>query len=276
MTTLQTIAAWLLPVLLTGGPPVAGTVQPDRALRVCADPNNLPFSNQRQEGFENAIAALIAADLNATVQYTWKPQRRGFVRRTLQAGECDLVMGLPSEYDMVLPTRPYYRSTYVFVYRKNGNVHLRSFDDPQLRRLKIGLHQTAEDGANQPPAHALARRGIVDNIVGFRMFDLDAVENPPGKIIDAVAGGTIDVAIVWGPFAGYYAQRQNVPLEIVPVSPAIDPPSLPFTFDISMGVRKGDETFKKQIEDILDRRRAEIRTILERYGVPLVSAGKEI
>jgi mxaJ protein len=276
MTTLLIIAGLLLPVAPTGARPEGMMSQPARELRVCADPNNLPFSNERREGFENEIAALIARDLTATVQYTWKPQRRGFIRRTLQAGDCDLVMGVPSEYELVLATAPYYRSTYVFVYRKNSGVHVRSFNDPQLHQLRIGLHLTAEDGANQPPAHALARRGIVGNIVGFPMFDADEVENPPGKIIDAVADGTIDVAIVWGPFGGYYAQRQKVPLEVVPVSPAIDQPSLPFTFDISMGVRKGDDAFKKQIEEILDRRRAEIRAILERFGVPLVDDGKEI
>lgn len=255
---------------------VGATLPQSAPLRVCADPNNLPFSNERLDGFENEIAKLIAKDLNTTVQYTWKPQRRGFIRRTLKARECDLVMGVPNEYELVLTTKPYYRSSYVFVYAKNRGLNLRSFDDPVLRRMKIGLHEAGEDGANQPPAHALANRGIVANIVGFRMFDLDSVENPPGKIIDAVASGEIDVAIVWGPFAGYYARQQQTPLEVVPVSPQIDPPSLPFTFDISIGVRKGDEAFKKQIEDILDRRRTDIRRILERYGVPLVGDGKEI
>jgi mxaJ protein len=255
----------------------AGGESPQNApLRVCADPNNLPFSNERLEGFENAIASVVAKDLNTTVQYAWKPQRRGFVRRTLKARDCDLIVGIPSGYDLVLPTKPYYRSSYVFVYAKNRGLDLHSFDDPVLRRLKIGLHESSDDGANQPPAHALARRGIVGNIVGFPMFDLDSVQNPPGRIIDAVASGAIDVAILWGPFGGYYAKQQKTPLEVVPVSPALDPPSLSFTFDISMGVRKGDDAFKKQIEDILDRRRAEIRSILEQYGVPLVGDGKEI
>jgi mxaJ protein len=276
VNALLIIASSLLPIVFTGGAPGAAPTQPVRELRVCADPNNLPFSNERREGFENKIAALVAEDLHAKVRYTWKPQRRGFVRRTLKAHDCDLVMGVPSEYELVLPTKPYYRSTYVFVYRKGSDLQVASFDDPVLRRLKIGLHESAEDGANQPPAHALARRGIVANITGFRMFDADSIENPPGRIIDAVADGTIDVAIVWGPFAGYYAQRQKTPLEIVPVTPSIDPPSLSFTFDISMGVRKGDDAFKKRIEDILDRRRADIKSILEQYGVPLADDGKEI
>jgi len=243
-----------------------------RQLRVCADSNNLPFSNERLEGFENRIAALIAKDMGATVTYTWMPQRRGFVRRTLKAGECDLVMDVPNGYEMVLATKPYYRSTYVFVYRQDRNIDLHSFDDPALRDLRIGLHMAAEDGANQPPAHALARRGLVTNVVGFTMFDVDAIESPTGRIVDAVAAGDIDVAIVWGPFGGYFAQRQKVPLQVVAVSPSIEPTGLPFVFDMAMGVRRGQEAFKSELERILDRRRADIQKILEDYGIPLVAA----
>ena len=243
-----------------------------RQLRVCADSNNLPFSNERLEGFENRIAALIAKDMGATVTYTWMPQRRGFVRRTLKAGECDLVMDVPNGYEMVLATKPYYRSTYVFVYRRDRNIDLHSFDDPALRDLRIGLHMAAADGANQPPAHALARRGLVTNVVGFTMFDVDAIESPTGRIVDAVAVGDIDVAIVWGPFGGYFAQRQKVPLQVVAVSPSIEPTGLPFVFDMAMGVRRGQEAFKSELERILDRRRADIQKILEDYGIPLVAA----
>ena len=191
-------------VLLSGMPdPSSGVVAAGpRELRVCGDPDNLPFSNRRQQGFENKIAQLIAKELHATVRYTWMPQRRGFIRRTLTAGTCDVVMGVPGNYDMVLATRPYYRSSYVFVYPKSRHLQLRSFDDPVLRELRIGLHEVGEDGANQPPAHALARRGIVRNIVGYTMWDVDSVANPPGKVIDAVAEGEVDAAIVWGPFGG--------------------------------------------------------------------------
>jgi len=241
-----------------------------RELRVCADPNNLPFSNRRLEGFENRIADIIAADMNATLTYAWMPQRRGFVRRTLKAGLCDLIIDLPAGYEMVLSTKPYYRSSYVFVYRRDRHLDVRSFDDPRLGGLKIGLHMAGEDGANQPPAHALARRHIVGNIVAFRMWDVDSVESPAGRIIDAVAGGDIDIAIVWGPFAGYFASRRATELQIVPVEPSVDTPSLPFAYDISMAVRPGQAAFKEEIEHILDRRRAAITEILEEYGVPLV------
>jgi mxaJ protein len=176
---------------------------------------------------------------------------------------------------MVLATRPYYRSSYVFVYAKSRHLELRSFDDPILRSLRIGLHEVGEDGANPPPAHALARRGIVGNIVGFKMWDADSVESPTGRIVEAVAAGEIDVAIVWGPVAGYFARRQAIDLEVVPVSPSIDPPSLPFVFDISMGVRRGDDGLEQEVEGILLKRRADIEGILRAYGVPLVDTPLE-
>lgn len=264
------LCALVVAVTLPVTTAAVGPRLPDRVLRVCADPDNLPFSNARLEGFENRIAALVAKDLNAALQYRWMPQRRGFIRLTLKAGECDLVMGVPSEYDMVLATKPYYRSTYVFVSAKSRHLQLRSFDDPVLRGLRIGIHASVEDGSNQPPAHALARRGITGNIVGFKMFDEESVANPQGRIIDAVANGDIDVAIVWGPFGGYFARREKVAMEVTPVSPLVDPPSLPFAYDISMGVRKGEDGFKSELEGILDRRRADIRKILDEFGVPIV------
>jgi quinoprotein dehydrogenase-associated probable ABC transporter substrate-binding protein len=242
---------------------------------VCADPNNLPFSNQRLEGFENKIAQLIADDLHATVNYTWHPQGRGFIRNTLKEKNCDLVIGVPTAYDMVLATRPYYRSTYVFVYAKSRHLQLRSFDDPLLAQLKIGLDEIGQDGANTPPALTLARRGIVGNIVGFKMWDVASVENPQGRIIEAVASGDIDVAIVWGPLGGYFAKRQPAALEVVPVSFATtDLPVFPFVYDISIGVRQGEEALKHELESVLDRRRIEIQGILEDYGVPLVAASR--
>lgn len=245
-----------------------------RDLRVCADPDNLPFSNRREQGFENKIAQLVAKDLDATVRYTWMPQRRGFFRRTLKARTCDVVIGVPANHDMVLATRPYYRSTYVFVYPKSRNLQLRSFDDPVLRTLRIGLHEVGEDGANQPPAHALARRGIVGNIVGYTMWDVDSVRNPQGRVIEAVAAGEVDAAIVWGPFGGYFAQRQRVALDVVPVDVPAEA-ALPFAYDISMGVRPGEAALSSELERVLDRRRAEIQHILQAFGVPLVGGNTE-
>lgn len=244
--------------------------EPARELRVCADPNNLPFTNRKLQGFENELADLVARDLGATVRYTWWPQRRGFIRNTLRAGECDVVMGIPSSFELALATRPYYRSTYVFVSRKDRGIEVRSFDDPVLKDLRIGVQIIGDDGYNAPPAHALASRGITGNVVGYTVYGDYSQPNPPARIVEAVANGEIDLAVVWGPLAGYFASRQRVPLEIVPVSPQIDMPFLPFVFDISMGVRREDVKLQAELDRILERRRPEIDALLDRYGVPRV------
>lgn len=248
------------------GPPA----RPARILRVCADPNNLPFTNEKRQGFENELADLVARDLHATVRYTWWPQRRGFIRNTLKAGACDVVLGIPSSFELAAATRPYYRSTYVFVSRQDRGLDVRSFDDPALRKLRIGVQMIGDDGNNAPPAHALANRGIIENVVGYTVYGDYSQPNPPARIVEAVARGEIDLAVVWGPLAGYFASRQKVPLTIVPVSPQIDMPFLPFVFDISMGVRRADARLREELDGILERRRPEIDALLDRYGVPRV------
>jgi mxaJ protein len=243
-----------------------------KSLRVCADPNNLPFSNEHLEGFENKIAAILAREMNVDVEYTWWAQRRGFIRNTLKAGDCDLVVGVPNSFELALTTAPYYRSTYVFVSRKDRRLDLRSFDDPRLRQLKIGVQLIGDDFANTPPAHALSNRGIIGNVRGYTVYGDYAEANPPARIIDAVVKGEVDVAVVWGPLAGYFAGRQKVALTVVPVSPEIDLPFLPFVYDISMGVRRGDDAFRDELEEIIARRRADIEAILDEYGVPRVGS----
>lgn len=240
------------------------------ALRVCADPNNLPFSNRTGQGFENKIARVLAAELGRPVEYTWWAQRRGFIRSTLNAGACDLIVGISAGVDMLATTKPYYRSTYVFVSRRDHHVNVRSFDDDQLRRLRVGVQLIGDDGANTPPAHALARRGITRNIVGYMVYGDYRQPNPAADIMQAVEHGAVDVAVVWGPLAGYFAKRSPVPLEITPLTPRIDRPDLPFVFDIAMGVRRRDTTFRREIEGIIDRRRPTIDSILAVYGVPRV------
>jgi len=248
--------------------------RPPGVLRVCADPNNLPFSNQRGEGFENKIAELLAHDLGERVEYTWWAQRRGFFRNTLKAGLCDVVIGLPSGFEMALTTKPYYRSTYVFLYRKDRGLSVNSLDDPLLKNLKIGVQIVGDDQSNAPPAHALTRRNIVTNVKGYTLYGDYSRQNPPARIVDAVENRDVDLAIVWGPLAGYFAKESRVPLEVVPVSPQIDQPFLPFVFDISMGVRREDQDLKDQLEQILENRRAEIDQILEDYSVPRVGEEK--
>jgi mxaJ protein len=238
-------------------------------LRVCADPNNLPFSNRKGQGFENRLAEMIARDMGAELTYTWWAQRRGFFRNTLAARACDVVLGVPRDFERVLATRPYYRSTYVFVTRADRPA-VRSFDDPALRTLKVGVQLIGDDYANAPAAHALGRRGIVRNVVGFDVYGDYAQDSPPSRIVAAVAQGAVDVAVVWGPLAGYYAPRQPVALRLVPVSPPIDPPGLRFAYDISMGVRRDDTRMRDRLEEVLRRRRADIDSILREYGVPRV------
>jgi mxaJ protein len=241
-----------------------------RELRVCADPNNLPFSNDKGEGFENKIVALIARDQDATVKYTWWAQRRGFVRNTLKARDCDLWPGIASGVDLVTTTRPYYRSTYVFVTRADRKLDISSFDDPRLRSLTIGVQMIGNDATNTPPTHALARRGIVDNVRGYMLYGDYRRPNPPAAIVDAVARGDIDVAVVWGPLAGYFAHREPVALTVTAVEPPFDGPHFPMSFDIAMGVRKGDQAFRRTIDAELDRNRAAIDAILAAYHTPLL------
>ncbi len=245
-----------------------GSEQPARELRVCSDPNNLPFSNQRGEGFENRLAQLLGSELNAAVRYTWWPQRRGFIRNTLALGKCDVIMGMTHGAEGVLTTRPYYRSSYVFVYRKDRHLNIRSLDDPALRTLRIGVQLVGDDYANTPPVHALSRRGIVGNLVGFSVLGDYSEPNPPARIIDAVVAKKVDLAIAWGPLAGYFAKRSGTNLEIVPVSPAEDPPSLRFVFDIALAVRPAERALRQELERVLENKAGEIDRILADYGVP--------
>lgn len=257
-------------------PPLAAAAAPAPAakeLRVCADPNNLPFSNEQAQGFENEIADLVARDLGKKVSYTWWAQRRGFVRNTLKAGLCDVIIGVPSSFELALPTRPYYRSSYVFVYRKDRGLQVSSFDDPQLRRLRVGVQVIGDDYSNTPPARALASRGIIDNLRGYSVYGDYRQPSPPARIVDAVAAGDVDVAVVWGPLAGYFAPREPAPLEIVPVSPQVDLPFLPFVFDISMAVRREDKALRDRLDQVIEKRQPEIDAILRRYGVPMLRTG---
>jgi mxaJ protein len=173
----------------------------------------------------------------------------------------------------VLTTRPYYRSTYVFVSRKDRGLEIQSFDDPELRKLKIGVQLIGDDYQNTPPVHALSRRGIVGNLVGYTVYGDYSQPNPPARIIDAVASGAVDIAVAWGPLAGYFARHSDIPLEIVPVSPAFDPPGLQFAFDISLGVRPDDRRLQQELQAVLDRRHAGIDSLLTRFGFPRVAPG---
>jgi mxaJ protein len=254
----------LLVVLLMTARP--GGALPERELRVCADPNNLPFSNQRGEGFENKLAELVARALDARLSYVWWGEGRGFFRNTLEAGRCEVVMGVPALADNVLATRPYYRSSYVFVWRK-GSRAVRSLDDPTLRSMRIGVPVAGDDGGHPPPVYSLTRRGIVDNVELFSVHGDHAAPNPPLRIMEALAGRQIDVAVVWGPQAGFFARTAPAPLELAPVAPASDG-GVPFVFEISIGVRRGDSALRRELDAVLARQRPEVERILDDFRVP--------
>jgi mxaJ protein len=246
---------------------------PTRELAVCADPGNLPFSNERLEGFENRIAQLVADELHATLRYAWNMQRRSFLRRTLNAHACDLVLGAPVGWQALSTTRPYYRSTYVFVSRRDRDLEkVRRFDDPALRKLTIGLHALGAEGANPPPAMLLGRHDLGANVRGYPMWGEEHEQDTPARVIDAVARGDIDLAIVWGPIAGYYAKAHADRLALVAAEPDETVPELPLSFELAMGVRRGDETLRQEVQAALDRREKQVQAILADYGVPVLPA----
>ena len=249
--------------MLCGG--LASGEEPTQ-LRVCADPDNLPFSNQQQEGLENRIAEVVARDLKLPVSYFWWPQQRGFVRRTLNENQCDVLIGVPHDFELVLTTKAYYRSTYVVVSRESAHLAVRSLDDPALKRLRIGVHM------DTPPWGALAERGLTANVRAYPlMFDyrLSDPSRRPTKVLEDVVDGAVDVAIVWGPMAGWYAKKAGAALAVVPLQ---DGGKIPMTFAMSMGVRRSDKELKARLEAALNRRQAEIRKILADYGIPVVGA----
>jgi mxaJ protein len=258
-------------VLTLGGHNAAGA-EPN-VLRVCADPNNLPFSDASGNGLENRLAELVAREMGRTVSYVWWAQRRGFIRNTLKAGLCDVVMGVPTQYDPVATTRPYYRSSYVFVSREDRNIDVASLKDPRLRKLKIGVPLFGDDGMSAPPAHALGDQGIVGNVIGYSIYGDYRDAAPPARLIEAVERGDVELAAAWGPLAGYAALNSPVPLRVVSIENTEDFAPLQFSFDISMGVRKGDAALRQRLDDIIAHKGAEIDALLKRYGVPIASKG---
>ncbi|UPK30848.1 substrate-binding domain-containing protein [Bradyrhizobium sp. 195] len=258
--------------VLIGCAPAVAAAAPDGELRVCADPNNLPFSNSAGAGFENRLAAMVGEHFGQQVSYTWWAQRRGFVRNTLKAGKCDLVIGVPAGYDLVETTKPYYRSTYVFVTRREQHLDLSSLLDPRLHRLVIGVHLIGDGGNNPPPAQALGEQGIVDNVRGYSIYGDYRRADPPARLIEAIADGEIDVAAAWGPLGGYFAQHSPVPLTVAPIRDYERFAPQQFQFAIAMGVRKGDHALRDRLNAFIDEHRLEIKSLLRSYGVPLVEA----
>lgn len=238
-------------------------------LRVCSEPNNLPFSNRAGQGFENRIANLVARDLGDTVEYTWALQNDRFIKHTLDAHKCDVMMGVSAGMDDVLTTRPYYASTYVFVSRKRDHLAVASLADPKLKTLKIGVHLIGDDPT--PPTMALGQEGIVNNVLGYMIYGDFAKPNPPARLIEAVEKKDVDIAAVWGPLGGYFAKDSPVVLQVTPITGTQRFAPLRFQFAIAMGVRRNDIATRDKLNAVIMREQYAIRNILRSYGVPLVA-----
>ena len=249
-------------ILLTLASPASA-----KDFRVCADPNNMPFSNQKGEGFENKLALLVAHDLGETARFVFQRQTDNFLDRGLKADLCDAVMGVPGGLDEVAVTRPYYASSYVFVTR---GLTLSSLKDARLRHLRIGVHLVGDDPT--PPVEALGDEGIVNNVKGFMISGGDyARPDPPARLIEAVSNKVIDVAAVWGPVGGYFAKASPVALTVTPIADTKSFAPLVFRYAIGVGVRKEDQALRARIDGVLARERGAIHALLQSYGVPLVS-----
>ena len=204
-------------------------VRSNRFLTVCGDPNNLPFSNKAGDGFENRIAQLIAEALDRPLRYRWWPQTIGFVRNTLQLRACDLVLGISSVNELVQNTNPYYRSVYTVVSRRDRNLDIATIDDPRLADLELGVV------AGTPPATVLAQKGLMANTRPF-LRTVDTRHFTPARdALQAVADGELDLAFIWGPIAGYYANRLSQPLRVTPLPAELD--QVPMAFSVTMGIR---------------------------------------
>lgn len=264
--TIRTVLAALVATGVVAAPALAQTTPEavDRsALRVCADPNNLPYSNEAGEGFENKIAELLAKQLNVPVRYTWYPDSQGFLRSTLRAHRCDIVMGTTIGNGMLQNTAPYYHSAFSLVYRQDAKLKPTSLDDPGLRDVEIGVV------AGTPPVTLMAMRGLLGHLHSYELVVDTRFYAPPRQLVNDVAAGKIDVGIVWGPIAGYFAKQQVVPLTLVPLHPD-GPAPVRLDYLITMGVRDGEPEWKRDINRLIRQQQPAINKILADYGVPLI------
>jgi mxaJ protein len=254
----------------------AADEQPEeKVLRVCQDPNNLPFSHRDQTGFENKIAQLFAQDLGWKLETTWYPQRMGFIRNTLKGKEpnsekfkCDLVTSVSSDFDLGLATKPYYSSTYTMVYVKGRGLDeikvpedLINFNAEKRKKLRLGVF------ARSPVADWLLKNNMIELVIPFAPQTGDP-EKYPGEIIEKeLVAGNIDAAFVWGPIAGYFGKKSTTPMAVLPFK---DDPAMPLQFNIAMGVRYGEKPWRDQVDKLIEKNKAKIQAIMNDYGVPLM------
>jgi quinoprotein dehydrogenase-associated probable ABC transporter substrate-binding protein len=257
-------------LLCDGGPAVAqtGEIVDRSALRVCADPNNLPFSDEKGEGFENKIAELMGAELGLKVDYAWFPQVIGFVRNTLRARRCDLVMGTVAGDDIMQSTNPYYFTTYVMLYRSDKGLAFAGLEDPRLASLRLGVV-----GAT-PPSDLLVRHDLMSHTKPYALTVDTRAESPTHEMVQDVIDGTIDVGFLWGPIAGYYRKRGDLPLTLVPLKDEAGAARM--EYHIAMGVRANEPEWRRRINTAILKRQGDITAVLREYGVPLLNEQGEL
>ena len=249
---------------------IAGTALAAQPLRICADPDDLPFSNRLGQGIDNQIAVKLAHDLGRRPVFIWTRSRRGFLREQFNRNRCDVLMGIPQAMKGVATTGPYYRSSYVFVTRRREHLEIASFSDPKLNGRRIGL-QILEENLS-PPSIPLIRAGYASHLVGFESFGPEA-----GSVVRAVASGRVGVAVVWGPTAGYFAAAEHLPLELRPVVPAVDASGIPFQYSIAIGVHNNDLTLRDALNRSIVRLQPQIASVLRGAHVPtLPIAGRAL
>ena len=241
---------------------------------MCGDPANLPYASAKTVGYETRIAELLAADMHAQLHSFWYSNMRGFVRNTLLARNCDVMVTAPAEFPRmqqgIAVTRPYYASSFVAIMRASDKRRFTSFDDAWLRDAKIGIELVGTDRSDIPPNVSLIYRGITQHITGFPMRSAQGMENPQGRIVDAVANGTVDVAFAWGPITGYFAKPYGPALRLETVRADPQHPDIHFAYALSMAVRKTDTSLLDRVQAAIDRHHAEIGAILAQYGVPRI------
>jgi quinoprotein dehydrogenase-associated probable ABC transporter substrate-binding protein len=248
--------------------PISVTAQPAdlvsrTALRVCADPANMPFSNEAGEGFENKIAELLAADLGLPLEYTWFPQATGFVRNTLGAKRCDVVIGYVAGSEVIQSTNPYYKSAWTLIYRKDRELDgVESLTDARLKGRRLGVV------AGAPPATIMVTNGLMARAKPYALVVDRRYESPAEEMIRDIESGDIDGGVLWGPIAGYYARKSGTPLSVVPL--VHEDRSVPMAYRITLGLRHGETEWKHRLNDFLSVHQAEIEAVLLRFGVPLL------
>lgn len=254
-----------LRLLIVVVPLISGSVaKAETPLRICADPDNLPFSDRSGGGFDQRVAVLVAHDLHRTPIFVWVRSRRGFLREQFNKGACDVLLGVPSTMRSVSTTIPYYESSYVFVSPAGRHLHLTSFADSALNGQRIGLQILEEDLS--PPSLPLIREGHAGQLIGF-----DSFGKRGGEVVRAIADGRVGIAVVWGPVAGYFAQKSKTPLTISPIASNYQFAGVPFTYAISLGVHKRDTALLLQLNASIERMRPQIARTLAAYHVPTTS-----